>query len=138
MNAQIVAGFAPSAAAVVAQMQVPATKATLRDVLGSSRRLRFLDRRGSCDVDEEICFGSKSNLNTKYNSPRAVQSIWKLRMRGGGSVLVLIQLLRRGRSYQLKLVLISEFRDYNARETEADAVELCRHVSRLCYSSFHS
>lgn len=75
MGAPAAAGSAPFVAAVVVQMQVPATKTTLRDVLGSFRRSRFLDRRRSCEVNDEICLLSKSNLNTKYNPARAVESI---------------------------------------------------------------
>lgn len=46
--AQLVSGSALVVAVVLVQAQAPVTKATRRDVLGSSRRLRFLGRRRSC------------------------------------------------------------------------------------------
>lgn len=74
--AQLVSGSALFAAAVLAQAQVPATKATLHDVLGSCRRLRSLGRRGSCEV-AETRFWSSRDPNTGCRSMRAVQRYLK-------------------------------------------------------------
>lgn len=69
-----------AAAATSVQAQEPATRATLRDVLGSSRRLRFLGCRARCEDARETRRGPKGVRSVELGSIRAEQKRYKLCM----------------------------------------------------------
>jgi len=64
------------AAVVSAQVQAPAPKATLRDALDSSRRLRCLGRGRSCEVAGETRLWPKSVCYVVQCSARARRQHW--------------------------------------------------------------
>lgn len=136
--AQAVSDSVLFAVAASVQARVPATKATLRGVLGSSRRLRLLGCRTSCEVASETRRWLECVRSAIADSVSTERRRYELCMRAVCSMVAVVQLVDRGRSCQLELIVDSEFWRWRSQEKQGQRREITSPCTATGYQLFVS